>query len=110
MKKLIRKKIQEHGASLFKLCKFVGVEYDRIKLWLNSRTREPSQDKLAQNEIIKLMESLGVSVRITLVVSEVSLPESVKLMNRSTRRYTKGNTVYKNLIQNEFEDQQDQEA
>jgi hypothetical protein len=102
---LVRDRVKTYGVSLFKLCQFCDTDYDRIKFWLNARPSSGKGIRASQDDVIKLCSSLGVTVRITMVVSSVDLPDEIKLMNRAPRRFTSNNSVYKKVIEDEFEDE-----
>ena len=93
VKKLVRKILKDNGLRLYAVCEKGGFNYARIKQWLNSRKPESGSKKVGQEEIIEFSKTLGVSVRVTLVVSSVAFDDNLKFVKRKAN-VTTNNSVY----------------
>lgn len=89
IKKVVRQLLKQNGLKLEAVCRESGLNYPRVKAWLNARKKW----KIAQNEIIDLCEVLGINVRITLVVSKKEFPDEMKYAQRRAVKFPK-NSVY----------------
>lgn len=99
LKKLIRKVLSDNGLRLYSVCETGGFNYPRIKQWLNSKKPRTGGDKVGQTEIISFCNVLGISVRVTLVVSSVAFADDLKYVKRRAKIATK-NSVYDKFIEN----------
>ena len=100
IKRLIREILKKNGLRLYSVCEKYGYNYDRIKMWLNSRKPRYGKEKASQEEIIGFCKFLGISVRVTLLVSSVAFDDDLKFIKRRAK-IAKNNSVYDNYIEKE---------
>ena len=57
--------------SLYKLCEQLDLDYKKVRLWMNMRDSATDPQPLMQWQVIQLAESLGIDIRITVVIKPV---------------------------------------
>ncbi len=72
LKKEIKKRIVKLNVSLFNLCKQLDFNYEWVRHWMNTSEPLSNNRKLKQWHAIRLAESLGIDIRITIVIKPLN--------------------------------------
>lgn len=67
LKKEIKARIDKLEISLFRLCDQLDLKYEFVKRWMNMTDPVNANQRMKQWQVIKLADSLGISIRITVV-------------------------------------------
>lgn len=70
LKKLIRYRIKELNINTYVLCKANNVSYSVFKKYLNN-DKSLSTPSLRQEHMIRIAESLGIRIRVQLIVGKI---------------------------------------
>ena len=68
LKKKIKERIDILKLSLYRLCAQLELDYKKTQLWMNLSDPTNSNQRLKQWQVIQLAESLGIDIRITIVM------------------------------------------
>ncbi|MEK0326672.1 MAG: hypothetical protein QQN63_13320 [Nitrosopumilus sp.] len=78
LKKTIKGRIDKLEVSLFKLCEQLGFKYEMVRLWMNITDPTNLNQRMKQWQVIVLAESLGIDIRITVVMKPLSTAYAIK--------------------------------
>ena len=72
LKKKVKERIDILEISLYRLCEQLGLNYDHTRKWMNLADPINSNQRMKQWQVILLAESLGIDIRITIVIKPLS--------------------------------------
>ena len=68
IKKTISSRIQKLNVSLFQLCEQLDYNYEYVRRWMNLTDPTNQNQRMKQWQVIELAQSLGIDIRLTIVV------------------------------------------
>ena len=71
LKKVVKSRIDKLEVSLYRLCDQLNLKYDHVKLWMNMTDPVNNNQRMKQWQVILLAESLGIDIRITVVLKPI---------------------------------------
>ena len=81
LKKLIRKRIKDLNTTLYYVCKVGEFDYKKFSNFMNAEDPMNNNVRVKQMQVLKLCESIGIDVRISIRVNALTEEMTSKFKN-----------------------------